>query len=462
MGLAVRFLLRHLSALVRQHQPPGHDAGQQQQRQVGLDEAVTQRQQWQRQAVVGQVAQLLVVQQAENRAQQRHHHQHQQQVMAQAGVQVGPDTARQQPAQRRRPLRRQVRARLAQVAAARVQRAAQRTDGALVGRAEGHVRLLVVAVADHAAGNAGALQALLAAAAGIGLGVLRKQRARLARQVVAPAREPGQQRRADQGGDQRDHRRERACGLTPQPQVGRDRQKRGQQHRAHADRVDVVQVGALEFDAARRQTQRLADHQIGDHRHHPGDRYVGVQAQHVAQRLEHVHLHQHEGDQRVEHHPHYAPRMAVREPRKEIAPGQRASIGIGDVDLQLRQNHEKSRGPDRPAIAREHIFIGHQVHLVRVHGPVRRHHVADCQVGQKGAAQHLEHAQQHPARAAGQHRRIPAPARGLRHGRHEAQVVGLLAHLRDQRNAYRQRRTKGVQFKVGAAPVFAGIVRDRL
>ena len=38
-GLPVRFFLRHLPALVRQHQPPRHDAAHQQQRHVGLDEA---------------------------------------------------------------------------------------------------------------------------------------------------------------------------------------------------------------------------------------------------------------------------------------------------------------------------------------------------------------------------------------------------------------------------------------
>ncbi len=41
--LPVRFLLRHLPALVRQHQPPGDDAGDQQQRHVGLEEARAQR-----------------------------------------------------------------------------------------------------------------------------------------------------------------------------------------------------------------------------------------------------------------------------------------------------------------------------------------------------------------------------------------------------------------------------------
>ena len=43
LGLAVRFLLRHLPALLGQHHPPGAYAGEQQQGSKSLDEAVLQR-----------------------------------------------------------------------------------------------------------------------------------------------------------------------------------------------------------------------------------------------------------------------------------------------------------------------------------------------------------------------------------------------------------------------------------
>src|SRR2546430_7734786 len=46
-----------------------------------------------------------------------------------------------------------------------------------------------------------------------------------------------------------------------------------------------------------------------------------------------------EGDQRVEDHPHHAARMAVRHARKEVGPGQRAGVCVGDVDLQRSEEH---------------------------------------------------------------------------------------------------------------------------
>jgi hypothetical protein len=163
VGLAVRFFLRHLAALVRQHQPPGHDARDHQQRHVGLQKARAQRRplharqrfdqlraRSQLQRAFAQRTQLLLVEHAEHHGQQRHDDQHQQQEVAEAGVEVAPAAARQQPAQRRRPLRRQARMRLAQVAAARIERAAQRADRALVGRAMRHVGPFVLALADHA------------------------------------------------------------------------------------------------------------------------------------------------------------------------------------------------------------------------------------------------------------------------------------------------------------------------
>ena len=71
------------------------------------------------------------------------------------------------------------------------------------------------------------------------------------------------------------------------------------------------------------------------HRHHPGNGNVGVQPEHVTQGGKHIHLHQQERNQRVEHHPHHAPRVAVGEAREKIAPSQGACIGVGDIDLEL-------------------------------------------------------------------------------------------------------------------------------
>ena len=60
------------------------------------------------------------------------------------------------------------------------------------------------------------------------------------------------------------------------PAIGRG------EHRADADRIDVVEMGALELDAGGTQAQRLVDHEIGDQRADPGDRDDGVEPEHAA------------------------------------------------------------------------------------------------------------------------------------------------------------------------------------
>ena len=159
-GLAVRFLLGDGAALVRQHQPPGHDRERQQQRGIDLGIAGAQRllqrvQRVGRGRQLGQTAPFLAVEQAQQTGQQQRDHQHQQQVMRQSAVQMRPAAARRQPAQRPGPLHRQAGVRLAAVAAACVERAAQRADPALVGRTVGAVGRLVLALADHAAHQPG-------------------------------------------------------------------------------------------------------------------------------------------------------------------------------------------------------------------------------------------------------------------------------------------------------------------
>ena len=108
---------------------------------------------------------------------------------------------------------------------------------------------------------------------------------------------------------------------------------------------------------------------------------------------------------------------------------------------------------------REHVFVGCQVHLVRVHRAVNRHGVADGQIGQQRATEHLEHARHHPARAAHQHTQPPAPAIGRRALGHEAQVVGLLAHLRHQRDADCESGTKQGQVETIRVAAFPFVVQ---
>ena len=455
LRLPVRFFLRHLPALVREHHPPGDDAAYQQQSGEGLDEAEPQRQcACGTAARLEQQRQLVGIEHGEQAAQQRHHHGHQQQVVAEAGLDVGPGAARQQPAHEAVPLHREPSVRLAQVFATRVERAAQRADGAAVGRAMGEVVALVVALADHAAREPSIGAALDATRSGrsqrrpgpwrlrASSKVCRRRRLGVSCQVVAALRPPRDERRDDQCRDECDQRRERLCQRPERAEVGGDREQRGHAHRAHAHRVDVVQMRTLELDAGRRPADPLVDHQVGHHGHHPADGDVRVEAEHLAERLEHVELHQHQRDQRVEHHPHHAARVAVREPGEEVRPGERAGVGVGDVDLELRHEHEEGRGRDGEAVLREHRVVGHEVHLRRVDRSVGRHRVADGEVGQQRAGQHLEHAGHHPAGPADDHAGPPLEvgaraAVRLRSARfrHETKIVGLLAHLRDERDA---------------------------
>ena len=442
--LPVRLFLRHFTALVRQHQPPGHGGGDQQQHRVNAHEAraqssVQQRHVGRHTQPLAQTFHLLPIEQAQHRCEHRRDHHHEQQVVREACLQVRPHAARHHVAQRADPLLGQARVRLAKVATAGVQRAAERADVALISRAMRHIGCFVLALADDTPLERVARQhSLFAPPATFHF---------RPRNVVPPLRQPRNRRRRHQRGHHRDHRRKRLCTRSQQPHVRHDGQSRCQPHRTHTHGVDVVEVSALELDALGRPAQWLVDHQIGHHGHDPCDGDVGVQAQHLAQRLKHVHLHQHEGNQRVEHHPHHAPRVAVGDAREEVAPGERAGIGVGDVDLELRNHHEKRGGRHRPAVIGEHELVGRQVHLVRVHRALGRHHVADGQVREQRAPQHLDDAQHHPAGPAREHTQPPAPGLAGLFGGHEAQVVGLLAHLRDERNANGERRTKQVPFE---------------
>ena len=135
--------------------------------------------------------------------------------------------------------------------------------------------------------------------------------------------------------------------------------------------------------------------------------------------------------------------MAVRQPRKEVRPRQRARIGVGDIDLELRDHHEQGHRADGPRGRGENLLPRHQVHLVGVHRARHGNGVAHGQPGQQRPAQHLQHPQDDPAGPTHEHRRPPTHSALRALLGHEAQVVGLLAHLRDQGNAHRQRRAKG-------------------
>ena len=417
-GLAVRFLLCHLAALAGQDDPPGEHAGEQREGQEGLEEGLVQRLLHLRR-VRHQAVRDLAVDQRQGTEQHQHQQAEKAQVLRQAAVQARNAGPGQQPVQQCVDLLAQAPVWLAGIAAARIQRAAQRADRRAVGRAEGHVLALEAVVAQAAAA-----------------GVLRVRwvdqgRRAGARDVVAPAGVPGQQRRAEEGREQRHQRRGGLGQGAEQAEVGQHREQRGDQHGADADRVDVVQVRTLELDVARRQAQRLVDHQVRHQRADPGDGDVGVEAEHLLDRLEHTQLHQHQGDGDVEHQPHHAPRMAVGDAGEEVGPGQRAGVGVGQVDLHLRHDDEQHHGAECPLRRGEHVAEGHQVHLRGFGGTLHGDLVLQGEEGEEGAGEHLQRAGDDPAGPGHEQRGPPAFAvvRGLL--RQEAQVVDLLADLRD-------------------------------
>ena len=137
------------------------------------------------------------------------------------------------------------------------------------------------------------------------------------------------------------------------------------QHGADADRIDVVKMRALELDARRAQAQRLVDHEIGDQRADPGDGDDRVEAEDVLEHFEDAELHQQQRDGDVEHQPHHAAGMAMREAREEIRPGDRARIGVGDVDLELRDDDEGAGEGERHLRRGKHVLESDEIHLRR-------------------------------------------------------------------------------------------------
>ena len=200
----------------------------------------------------------------------------------------------------------------------------------------------------------------------------------------------------------------------------------------------------------RAQAQRFVDHQIGHQCADPGNGHIAVEAQHALERLEDAQGHEQHRDRHIEDQPHHPARMAVRQARKKIRPGERPGISIGHVDLDLRDDHEE-RGRGQYHRRRiEHIAEAGEVHLGRLDRPVDRNLDLQREKGEKGAAQHLEHAGHDPSGPGHQHRRPPlAPVeRGL-FGQ-KAQVIDLLADLHHQRKRHGCGRTEHQRIKAAA------------
>ena len=416
-GLAVGFFLGDHAAFVGQHEQPGHHAADNDQDREHLGQGGGH-----------QVAHLRIGDRhlgVDQRQQAGHHQRDQGQQpdeMPQARAQLNQDGAGQNAAEPVHQLFLKAGVVLAGVVAARVQGAAQRTDRAVVGRAERHV-LIVEAMLADAAG---------AAAGGGG-------RLRGAGDVVAAVGEQRDQRRRHERGEQRQEGGQRLGVAAPEPAARHQPHQGRHHHGAEAHRVDVVEIGPFEFDALGAQPQRLVDHQVGDQGADPRHRHHGVAAEDGFERPVDADLHQHQGDHHVEYQPHHPARVAVGEPGKEVGPGDGAGVGVGHVDLQLRQHHENTRQRHERGRVRGDMAERHQIHVHGFLGLAVRQPVGERQHRQEGTGQRLEPADDNPARAAGQHRQPPAPALfALRPRlRHEAQEIHLLADLRHQGKHHR-------------------------
>ncbi len=315
----------------------------------------------------------------------------------------------------------------ADVSAARLQRAAQRADLAGVERARDHV-LGVEPVLAYGAGPARPVRHGREAAR------RRRQPGRLRpREIEAAAGGQGDRRRGAERDAERQEARERLHRRAERAELGGQRQGGGQRHGPDADRIDVVEIAAPELDAPGAQAEGPVHHEVGGQRPDPGHRDVAVERQRVLQRAEHAELHQHQRDGDVEHKPHHAARMRMGQPREEVRPCDRAGVGVRDVDLELGEDDEDAGQQHRGLGARK-ALEGGEIHLGRLDRLRRGHPRLQDHHRQIRARQHLERADDGPARPGGDERRPPfhPVGAGLRL-RQEAQEVHLLADLGEQR-----------------------------
>ena len=337
-------------ALLRQGQQPHDHAGNDGQHQEGAPQGLGHRQ---TQCGIG--AGGLQIDRAE---QQRHQHAGNRKLGEEARQRLAEPPAqamRHQPLQQGRKLCRIAGVRLAQIAAAHVERAAERADGAAIGRAVGHVGCGEADAADPA-----------------GRRVVRPGAAWLAREVEPPAGQQGQRRAGQQGGRQRHEWREGLCHHPETAGQGQHAQPDGGGHRADADRIDVEQMRALEVADARCQPQRAHQHQIGDQGADPGADHDGEAREHRGDRRIDAELDQQNGNRDVEHHPDHPSGMAPGQAREEVRPGDRAGIGVGDVDLELGGDDQQGRRRQCQGMMRRKLAEGVSIHRRWLRGEDRR------------------------------------------------------------------------------------------
>ena len=220
---------------------------------------------------------------------------------------------------------------------------------------------------------------------------------RLARNVVLAVSRIGDQGSGDERNRQRHERRQRLRRRAEHAVERGDRYDGRDRHRADADRVDVVEMRALEFHLRRAQAERLVDDEIGDQRADPGDGNVGVERQCLLQRLVDADLHKQQCDDHVEDQPDHAAGMAVGQAGEEVGPRDRARIGVGNVDLQLRQDHEGAGQRQGQVGLRQHVAKRLEIHVRGLGGMLSGDAMAECEECEERSGQQFQCAENDPA-----------------------------------------------------------------
>jgi hypothetical protein len=170
----------------------------------------------------------------------------------------------------------------------------------------------------------------------------------------------------------------------------------------------------------------------------------------VLEHFEDAELHQHQRNSDVEDQPDHAAGMAVRQTRKEIRPGDRACVGVGDIDFELR-NDDESAGKSQCHLRRgEDISKCHEIHPRGFGRRGRRHEMLNRKKCQERAREQFQHAGHDPAGTCRQIGEPPAGPAATFARRQKSEEVDLLADLRDEREHHRRRCSKQQEIK-GAA-----------
>ena len=269
---------------------------------------------------------------AENEPDHRDEGQHEGEVAAEGRPDPGGGLRGHDPREHALGLRLQAAMRLAQVAAAGVEGAAERADRPGIGRVMGHVLALERMLAD------GALDLRAPAPfGGSGPG-----------EVVPAAGGVGDGGCGGEGCDEGEQRREVLEPAPKQTHISEGAHHQRQRGRSGADRVHGVEMRALELDPRRRQAEGLVDGQIRRERADPSRDHHRIERERAGEGLVDAEFHQQQRDGDVEDEPDHAAGMAVGQAREKIRPGDGAGIGVGDVDLELRDHHEQAGEEDRP------------------------------------------------------------------------------------------------------------------